>query len=80
MYAQQAVGGGVGLGLAPVDLAQQQARWEKERVENERAAYRGQLAHMALALMSGVNGHQYKPETALKAVHEILQGAKTFDP
>ena len=78
MYAQQAVGGG--LGIAPAELAQQQERWEKDRIANERAAYRSQVAHMALTLLAGVNGHAWKPDTALKAVHEILQGAKTFDP
>ncbi len=78
MYAQQAVAGGIG--IAPAELAQQQERWEKERVENARAAYRSQVAHMALALLTSTNGHAYKPETAVKAVHAILQAAKTFDP
>jgi len=74
MYTQQAVAGGIG--IAPADLAQ----WEKERVANARAAYQNQVAHMALALLASTNGHAYKPDTAIKAVHEILQAAKTFDP
>ena len=73
-------GAGIGMATSPADLAQQQERWEKERIENERRGYQMQLAHAALTLLSGANGHSYDAETALERAHRVLQGAKTYNP
>lgn len=85
MYgAQQAVGAGLAYvgspAGSPADVAEQQARWEKERAENVRQGYQGQVAHMALALMTSVNGHQWTPEKALEAADKLLRGAKSYSP
>lgn len=78
MYAGQMAGGGVG--ASPTELAQQQERWETERIENAKTAYQGQITHMALLLLTGHNSTNYTTSSALKTAHELMQGAKTYNP
>lgn len=78
MYGQP-MGGGVNL-QSPEEIAQQQARWEKERAENDKRSYQSQVTHMALMLMTGNNSSAYTHETALRTAHLLLQGAKTYTP
>lgn len=78
MYAQ-APGAMLG-GQIPAELAQQQERWEKERIETEKKGYQQQLTHMALMLLSGASGDRYDISSALKSAHELMQGAKTYNP
>lgn len=65
---------------SPAALAEQQARWEKERVEQAALAYRGQLTHMALMLLASPVGHAHDAASALKLAHEVIQGAKGYQP
>jgi hypothetical protein len=82
MYGAQqaAVGAAVDYAGSPAAVAEQQARWEKERVENLRLAYQGQVAHFAMSLLTSVNGHQFTPEKALEAADKVLRGARSYAP
>lgn len=71
---------GPGMAGSPAALAEQQARWEKERAEQAAQAYRGQLTHMALMLLASPQGHALDADSALKLAHEIMQGAKVYTP
>jgi hypothetical protein len=71
---------GAQMAASPEELAKQQARWEKERVDAERRDYQSRLAHAALVLMSGANGGNFTPQSALESAHAVIQGAKTYNP
>lgn len=78
MYGQ-AIGAQMGP-QSPAEIAQQQARWEKERIENETRAYQTQVAHMALQLLAGHNGAKYDAITAVETAHNLLLNAKHVNP
>ena len=74
----QGIEAGGAVAGSPVALAEQQSRWEKERVEQATQARRGQLVHMALMILTSPVGHAHDAASALKLAHEVVQGSKTF--